>query len=126
MAFRKVAGSRKYFKYNECTVGQKLVDNGEFLGSEDGKYGIQHLFDEDGTTVVLNSSGHLNWLLKNHVKTGQRVNVEYSGKVRLTKGAMVGKDAHTFDLEVDDTKVTATVPDTVVTSTPYNGTDITL
>jgi len=103
MAFVKVSGARKYFKYSECEKGQKLVDQGTFIGSEEGKFGVQHLFKgKDGSTTVLNSAGHLNWLLDEHVNTNDLVNVYYEGKEMLLKGPMKGKEAHRFELEVDD------------------------
>ena len=103
MAFTKVETNRKYYKYAECTPGQKLVDAGIYTGPSEGKFGVQHSFAQaDGTTVVLNSSGHLNWLLENHVVPGKLVNVFYADKVLLTRGTYKGKEAHNFELEVDD------------------------
>lgn len=103
MAFKQVAGARTYYKYAECTDGQKLVDDGEFVGTEEGKFGVQHIFRQrDSKVVCLNSAGHLNWLVDNHVKPGSRCNVYYAGKTTLTKGAMAGKEAHNFSLEIDD------------------------
>lgn len=111
MTFKRVSGARKYFKYAECAPGQKLIENGVYLGPEDGKFGIQHLFrGTDGVTTVLNSAGHLNWLLKAHVTAGQRVNVTYVGKDTLPGGKFEGKEAHGFELDVDDD------PATVVTA----------
>jgi hypothetical protein len=105
MAFKKVAGRRVYYKFKDCTPGQVLVNGGRYIGPEQGKYGIQHIFlEDDGTkTVVLNSSGHLNWLLENYATSGKSLcNVIYSERVLLTKGAMAGKEAHNFELEIDD------------------------
>lgn len=74
-----------------------------YQGPEEGKFGIQHVFRQDnGEIVVLNSAGHLNWLLENHAPTGSLCNVSYAEKILLTKGAFKGKDAHNFELEVDD------------------------
>ena len=101
--FRKVAGSRKYFKYAECEDGQLLVKAGVYAGPEEGKFGVQHVFkQQDGEIVVLNSSGHLNWLLDSHAAPGTLCNVFYKGRHMLTKGAFKGKEAHNFELEVDD------------------------
>lgn len=104
MAFTKVSGARTYFKYKECEQGQKLVDDGLYIGEEQGKFGVQHIFrQKDKKTVVLNSAGHLNWLLENYTTPGKtHCNVIYDKRVKLTKGAMAGKEAHTFELEVDD------------------------
>lgn len=125
MAFKKVAGTRKYFKYKDCTPGQVLVADGEYTGPEDGKFGVQHLFNQrNGEVVCLNSAGHLNYLLKERVKVGQRVNIMYADRKLLEKGAFAGKEAHTFDLEVDDVAV---VGDTVAAAASQaTGDDISL
>jgi len=104
MAFQKVGGSRKYFKYSECTPGQKLIENGLYVGAEEGKYGVQHIFNlPSKETAVLNSAGKLNYQLENFATPGKtRCNVTYAGKSKITKGAMAGKDFHDFDTEVDD------------------------
>jgi acetyltransferase-like isoleucine patch superfamily enzyme len=103
MGFKKVSGTRKYFKYKDCAPGQVLVENGEYLGSEEGKFGIQHLFrQEDGETVCLNSAGHLNYLIEKNVKPGMHCNVIYAEKVALTSGTFAGKEAHNFELEIDE------------------------
>lgn len=126
MAFRKVDGARKYFKYNECSPGQRLVENGEYLGTEEGTYGIQHLFKTDSGVTVLNSSGHLNWMLEKHVTVGQRVNVDYAGSDVLQKGPMTGKRAHKFDLEVDDTPTTNATAQAATTTATASTPDISL
>lgn len=114
--FRKVAGARKYYKYSECDKGQKLVSAGLYVGPEEGKFGINHVFkQEDGQTISLNSAGHLNWLLEDNTTAGKTVcNVYYDGKEMLTKGAMKGKEAHRFELEVREpqTHVVSKVKDT--------------
>lgn len=103
MAYQKVATQRKYFKYAECQKGQKLVDEGVYLGTEEGKFGIQHIFrQKDGETVVLNKSGHLDYLLAENATKGTKCNVIYDGKIVLTKGPFKGKEANNFELEVDD------------------------
>lgn len=103
MAFKKVSTARKYFKFAECKPGDKLVDAGIYVGPEEGRFGIQHIYKQtNGEIVCLNSSGHLNWLMENHVKPGQLVNVYYADKVMLTKGAFKGKEAHNFEVEIDD------------------------
>lgn len=86
------------------------MDAGLYVGEEQGKFGIQHVFKEKKETVVLNSAGHLNWLLSNHVQPGQLCNVIYAGKVVIPKGTFAGKDAHNFELEVDDAPVKASPP----------------
>lgn len=104
MAFKKVGGGRKYFKYAECQAGQVLVAKGKYLGAEQGKFGIQHVFQDlngDGE-IVLNSSGHLNYLLDKYAVIGTICMVEYTGKVELEKGKFAGKECHNFELYTDD------------------------
>ncbi len=57
--------------------------------------------EEEGE-ICLNSSGHLNWLLEKYGFEGARCNIIYAGKETLTKGVMNGKEAHKFELEIDD------------------------
>ncbi len=90
-------------KYKECQPGQKLVNEGSYLGPYQGKFGVQHDFKEkDGEIVCLNSSGHLNYLLETHVATGDLCNIYYKGVVVLNKGTFKGKEAHNFEIEIDD------------------------
>ncbi len=129
MAFQKVESAKKYFKYAECKSGDKLVNEGHYVGPYEGKFGVQHDFKQkDGIIVCLNSSGHLNWLLDNHVEKGDLVNVFYAGKVTLTKGVMKGKEAHNFEIEIDTDgkkKMHSDAPEKV--ATPFDAsTDISL
>lgn len=106
MAFKKVS-PRKYFKYSECSVGQVLVAAGTFVGCEEGKFGIQHIFKlQDGSTVCLNSAAHLNYLVEENLVPGSIANVIYDGTDTQTKGAFKGKMYHKFDMEVDDAPIT--------------------
>lgn len=122
--FKKVAGARKYYKYAECSKGQKLIAAGLYVGPEEGKFGINHIFrQDDGQVVSLNSSGHLNWLMESHTTPGKTIcNVYYDGKEVLQKGAMKGKEAHRFELEVKEpggavaAKVSDTAPSAVLES----------
>lgn len=110
MAFKKVSGgSFKYVKYAECEEGQVLAE-GTYLGHRQGTYGIQHQIKEDsGDITVLNSSGHLNWLLENLATPGDCVRVTYDGMVKVPKGPMKGKASHQFVLELDEERKTAGV-----------------
>ena len=104
MAYKKVGGQRKYYKYAECKEGQKLVEDGRFDGIEDGTYGPQYLFTQkDGQVICLNNAGHLKYLVTKFLKEGQMCNIYYKGLGDpLTKGKFAGKEPHTFELEVDD------------------------
>jgi len=101
----ELVSAPKYIKYSEQNKGDVLVE-GVYQGSQEGKYGIQHYFDDkNGQRVVLNSSGQLNYLVDSYLAEGQSCKVVYQGKVKLDKGAMKGKEAHQFDLYKDAPKV---------------------
>lgn len=104
MAFKKVSGARKYFKYSECKPGDTLVSAGVYLGVEQGTFGPIYVFKQaDGQTVVLNKAAKLAMLLDKYAEPGKSLcNVFYGGMETIKKGAKAGKDAHNFDLEIDD------------------------
>lgn len=93
----------KYFKYPECQAGDVLVNEGKYLETKEGKYGPQHYFEEEsGEKICLNSAGQLNFLIGDNLWKGRKCKIVYKGKVELTKGPMSGKEAHNFDLFLDD------------------------
>jgi hypothetical protein len=99
----KSVGNRKYFKLDECEVGQVLVQ-GTYAGSQPNKMypsSVNHLFrSTEGPTVVL-SGGHLNYLIdSNEVANGQLVQITYMGKQKIEKGKFKGKNSHQFDLAI--------------------------
>lgn len=101
---RKLGGPVKYFKYNECNEGDVLITKGKYIESFDGRYGVQHKFIETDSKEekVLNSSGQLNYLVDTYLEPGAITKVVYAGKVTLDKGAMKGKQAHNFEVFIDD------------------------
>lgn len=105
MAFKKVSGAVKYYRYAECQPGQLLVE-GTFLGEREGKYGKEYEFrDVSGELVVLNKAGHLDWLMKKHAKPladGVPCQIYYADRNTLTSGKFAGKEAHRFDLYLDE------------------------
>ena len=105
MAFVRVGGPRKFIKYAKCTKGDVLIDGGTYRGPEDGKYGVEFIFDNpDGSTTVLNKANHLVYLVKEHLTVGTVCNIIYDGmKTMPATSEMAGKDAHTFIIEVDPT-----------------------
>ncbi len=102
MAFKKVGnGNFKYIKYAECEAG-KPIATGTYLGTRQGTYGIQHqVRDDKGDVTVLNSSGHLNYLLENNISKGDYIQVIYVGTEEMTKGKYKGKEMHQFEVGVD-------------------------
>lgn len=100
LKFESVGKPIKFIKYKKCNVDDVLVDAGIYLGIIKSKYGDNHKFKElkDEQIVVLNSSGHLNHLVKTYLTEGDTCKVIYKGMETMKKGAMVGKDAHTFEL----------------------------
>lgn len=103
MAFKKVETNYRYLKYADCEEGD-IVAEGIYTGSREGQYGIQHYVrEQDGVSVVLNSAGHLNYLLKEAgVKKGNLIQVTYAGTEKLEKGKYKNKDVHKFELAIDE------------------------
>jgi len=102
---KKVGGPISYIKYNELDLDKPIFEKAKYVESFEGKYGINHKFTtEDMAQVVLPSAGQLNYLISTYLTEGMDCQVVYKGKVELTKGAMKGKEAHNFDLLVEDSK----------------------
>jgi len=105
----KLVTPPKYFKYAEMNKGDTLVEQGKYLETKEGRFGPQHYFEEqDGQRICLNSAGQLNYLIDDHLYAGRECKIVYAGKVLLEKGAMAGKEAHNFDLYLDQSKPSAT------------------
>lgn len=106
MALQSVkGGERKYVKYAEAQKGQVLAE-GFYMGPSDGRFGIQHnIKGVDGTTTVLNSAGHLNYLLEKNIIKGDYIQVVYEGMEVLGENSKYeGKPSHQFDVKTDPTK----------------------
>lgn len=102
MAFKKKNVDKKFLKYKDCEFGQVLVE-GVYEKAYQGTYGVQYDFRTDDDFIqVLNSSGHLNYLLNEYASFGDYCKITYEGSKVLEKGPMKGKDAHQFSLEIDD------------------------
>lgn len=93
-----------YYKYPELNDGDVLIEEGIFLGTKEGKFGPQHYFEEmsSGEKKVLNSAGHLNYLIDDNLWEGRKCKVVYKGKKELEKGPMKGKMSHQFDLYTEE------------------------
>jgi len=110
---KKVGGVPTYVKYADHKAGDILVDQAQFLGSYEGKFGIQHKFKTDKGEVVLNSSGQLNYLVETYLSLGDVATVVYNGKNKIAKGPMAGKEAHAFELLVADQVAAPTIDSAV-------------
>lgn len=104
--FKKVGGPRTYVKFSECKVGDVLVE-GKYIGTvanqfnkDKPNYEFKPLNGE--ANVVLNSAGKLVYLMDTYVQVGDLVQVTYKGKSKIDKGPMKGKEAHDFEVAVDD------------------------
>lgn len=109
MAFEKVSLPKKYYKYSKMEKGQ-IICEGLYYKTSGDNYGKQnHHFrnDTDGHIHVLNSSGHLNYQLKQEVDFGDYIRVSYDGTVKLEAGKFKGSDCHQFILERDPGKCVA-------------------
>jgi hypothetical protein len=104
MAFKKKNVDLKYLKFKYCTPGE-IIAEGVYERQGESNYGINHHFrTEENYVQVLNSSGHLNWLLNEYAVFGDFCRVTYEGSEILEKGKMKGREAHKFSLEIDDDK----------------------
>lgn len=104
MAFKKKNVDIKYLKFNECNPGDVIAE-GIYEKQGESNYGINHHFRTDENYIqVLNSSGHLNYLLNEYAVFGDYCRVTYEGMEVLEKGKMKGREAHKFSLEIDDDK----------------------
>lgn len=91
----------QYIKYSEMNAGDTLVD-GTYLYSKEGKFGIQHYFENpQGQVVCLNKAGMLDKFVENSLWDGRRVKIDYAGKKPIEKGQYAGKEAQTFEFFVD-------------------------
>lgn len=95
----QLGGAKKFIKYSECEKGDVLIEQGRFLGSYEGNYGVCWEFESNDEITVLNSAGQLNYVLENHAKEGDILDVIYEGKTEVPKGPMKGKMAHQFKVE---------------------------
>ena len=101
MAFKELTSNEtRYPKYSEFSKGDVIVQ-GVYSGTQEGKFGIQHIFDTETGKVVLGKAGHLDYWLE-QVETGSTVQVVYGGSEIMKKGAYAGKPAHRFSVLVDD------------------------
>ncbi len=103
MAFQKVSLSKTFHKYTQTEPGTVLVNEGVYLGTEEGKYGIEHLFKSpNGGIIVLNKAGGLCKKLEKFASIGQKVSVTFQGKKLIPSGRFAGKECYDFDVSVDD------------------------
>jgi len=119
MALKPVGrGNRTYVNFKDCVEGQILAE-GNYMGTIDGKYGPQHLVRKaDGDEVVVNNSGHLDYLIKTNIEKGDFIQIRYDGKTELTKGKYAGKLSHQFIVLKDDSASSSTAGAEIVNMEP--------
>ena len=105
--FVEVGGNRVFKPWKEWNEGEYV--SGKYLSQSEDKFGnpnyavrigetnIEGL--EVGETLVLNSNGSLNYKME-EVEVGAEILAEYTGMMKLEKGAFTGKDCHTVKLLV--------------------------
>lgn len=127
MAFTPVLTNVKYFKWKDCKKGDVLVASGTYRSSTEGKFGIQHTFEEDdGGTTVLNKAQQLNWQLENKVPLGSKCNIIYNGMAKMTKGDYIGTETHQFLISIDKGAPLAAMPTQRVATVAPESLDISL
>jgi hypothetical protein len=114
MAFQKLNVPKKFYQYKNVNAGDVLCEGTYIKVGEDKFGGKTHEFRdaEEDAIHVLNSSGHLNYLMREHAQFGDYCRVTYKGKTTLPDTSkFAGKESHTFDLEIDpDRSVKAATP----------------
>lgn len=118
MGFKKVNPDIEMFiGYKEEKDGKKvnrfadgeLIIEGKYAGAFPNKFNPEkphHKFlTSEGKLVVLNSAGHLDYLVSSYLNEGDLCQVLYGGEHKVTKGPMKDKMAHRFELLLDDSAV---------------------
>lgn len=102
MAFQTVATERQYVGYKDMAPNTVCVE-GWYIGTSTSKYNhpVWHFRTAEGKAISLNSAGHLDYSMETHAKEGDYCKVTYLGKKLVTSGAMKGKEAYNFRLEID-------------------------
>jgi hypothetical protein len=103
MAYQKVTVEKKYHPYKDCKPGDVLAEGVFLREGKDQFDGKTYEFrDPDKDHIdVLNSCGHLNYLMKEYMSPGDWGRITYQGKNKIAKGKFKGKDSHSLDLDID-------------------------
>jgi hypothetical protein len=104
MAFQKLNVPKKFYQYKNMEANDVLCEGTYVKVGEDKFGGVTHEFRDAQEDVVhvLNSSGHLNFLMREYAQFGDYCRVTYKGKEKLPKTSkFAGKESHVFDLEID-------------------------
>jgi hypothetical protein len=103
MPFQKLNVEKKFYQYKNLKKNQSL--EGTYVKKGEDKFGgVTHEFRDPEKELihVLNSSGHLNYLMREHAQFGDYCRVTYKGKQKLPEASkFAGKESHNFDLEID-------------------------
>lgn len=137
MAFKKISTKKKYLGGYQDTGGNPRYKAGDILvegvykGEGHNKFNPDKPnfeFETGDEITVLNSAGHLAYLMDNNVDPGDYCRVTYAGKEELTSGTFKGKECHQFELEVDPDRstVVASAPAPVETPVEASGEELSL
>jgi len=112
MAFKQVGSSSgsgspiRFVKYGELVGGDTAVE-GTYKGKEESNFSTpeqpkyNYVFETDGGRVILNPTGHLNWLME-FVEAGAMTRVVYLGKHKPEgKSKFPDTPVHRFEVLVD-------------------------
>jgi hypothetical protein len=104
MALEQVDTRKDFVKYTSLKKGDVIVD-GVYLETSTSKtYGkAEHHFKplKGERTIVIPSAGQVDSFLEKNVERGMRVVIKYKGKEKIEKGVWAGKEANTFDFQLD-------------------------
>jgi hypothetical protein len=101
MAFESVSTPKVYPRYAETEAGTVIAE-GLFNKEGQDKYGgpSWHIKSKD-KHFVLNSSGHLNYQMRENVSVGDFIRVTYLGTEVMSSGRFAGEESHQFMIERD-------------------------
>jgi hypothetical protein len=111
MAFQKVNIPKKFHPNKGLKKGDTV--EGTYIRQGKDKFGgVTHEFrdSEEDVVHVLNSSGHLNYLMDEYADYGDYCRITYLGKTKLPKTSkFAGTDSHNFEIEIDRERSVRTV-----------------
>lgn len=85
------SSSRTYFNVQQIPNG---VVVGEYLGSYQGKFGINHeIYSRELGKIVINGCGTLNKAMEK-VHENELIQIKYNGLNKISRGQYAGRDFH--------------------------------
>lgn len=98
--WKEVSGGNKTYLSASKMQDNQVLEGNYIESKTDAKYGNQvYVLNTEDGEVHMNGCGHLDFLMKS-VAPGSNVRITYLGKSKIDSGAMAGKLANKFKVEV--------------------------